>query len=139
MYGFFQNLDLESPTPVSLSGLCGQEIASPSKENTKSRTQRPGCRLQELEHELAKIHQKSSNVTATSSQNSIISAPVTMVYSAPAQNLAYQQHQALLSTVLPLNNVPVAAVAPLSNAETFIPHENQDNSSVTAIEVIITR
>ncbi|XP_011503248.1 PREDICTED: serine/threonine-protein kinase WNK1 [Ceratosolen solmsi marchali] len=135
------NLDLESPTPVSGGGvLCTQEMASPNKENAKSRMQRPGCRLQELEHELAKIHQKSSITATSSSQNSIISAPMTMIYSAPAQNLPYQQ-QALLPTIQPLNNVSVAPVASnvvtsLSNAETFISHENQDNSSVTAVERI---
>lgn len=80
--------ELDSPTPVSTSSQ-PQEISNLTKE-AKSRVPKPGSRLQELEHELAKIHQKTPNVSAAS------------------QSVMY----ANTSTVQPVNSVPVATVAP---------------------------
>ena len=130
---YFQNADLESPVPASAGTQGGQEMSSPSKESAKARAQRPGSRLQELEHELAKIHQKSPNIVGSIAT---ATAPVTMVYSTPIQ-ASYQQSQTVLSTVLPMSNVPVAAVAPsvvtpLANVDASLQNENQDSSAGTA-------
>lgn len=114
-------------------------MSSPSKENAKFRTQRPSSRLQELEHELAKIHQKCPNLAAASSAqtNITVTAPVTAFYSVPGQNPPYQQQAQMLPlTALPVSSVPVATVAPsvitpLSNMEAPH-HENQDSSAANA-------
>ena len=117
---------MESP---SLStGASGSEVMSPTKENAKNRTQRPGSRLQELENELAKIHNsnpKLPGLTASSSSQTV-TAPVAMVCPAQMQP-QYQQHsQTLLTTVLPITSVPIAAVTP-SVVTQF--SNNTDNNS----------
>lgn len=130
---------MEGPPQAGTGSQSATEMSSPSKESAKFRTQRPSSRLQELEHELAKIHQKCPNLAAASSaQNSTSdTAPVTVIYSVPAQNPPYQQQpQTLPPTALPVSSVPVATVAPsvvtpLSNMETS-QHENRDASTANA-------
>ena len=89
---------LDSPTPGAPTGT---ENMSPSKENVKIRTQRPGSRLQELEQELAKIHHRGSVFAA---------APVQSL-TPPISNVQTQQSvQNLLTTAQPVSIVPVATV-----------------------------
>ncbi|KYN16827.1 Serine/threonine-protein kinase WNK1 [Trachymyrmex cornetzi] len=89
---------LDSPTPGAPTGT---ENMSPSKENVKIRTQRPGSRLQELEQELAKIHHRGSVFAAAPVQ------PLTP----PISNVQTQQSvQNLLTTAQPVSIVPVATV-----------------------------
>ncbi|XP_018396498.1 PREDICTED: uncharacterized protein LOC108774792 [Cyphomyrmex costatus] len=89
---------LDSPTPGAPTGT---ENMSPSKENVKIRTQRPGSRLQELEQELAKIHHRGSVFAAAPVQ------PLTP----PISNVQTQQSvQNLLTTAQPISIVPVTTV-----------------------------
>ena len=128
-------MDLDSPTTQQsvIGNQFSQEVSSPCKENAKSRIQRPGSRLQELEHELSKIHHKPST---TSAQNAVAAQSVGM------QNLSQQQHQTILSNVTSTSSLPVATVAPsvvtsLSNSDNSYQQEQQDQSSATTSEVVI--
>jgi len=113
---------LDSPTPGAPTGI---ENMSPSKENVKIRTQRPGSRLQELEQELAKIHHRGSIFTAASVQ------PLTP----PISNVQTQQSvQNLLTTAQPVSIVPVATitsniVTSRSGTNTPIQTELQDTTN----------
>ncbi|KAL6262547.1 hypothetical protein P5V15_005340 [Pogonomyrmex californicus] len=111
---------LDSPTPGIPTG---SETMSPSKENVKIRTQRPGSRLQELEQELAKIHHRGSVFTIAPTQP--LTPPI------PVQ--AQQSVQNLLTTIQPVSVVPVATVtpnivAPRSGTDTPIQTELQDST-----------
>lgn len=99
---------------------------SPSKENVKIRTQRPGSRLQELEQELAKIHHRGSVFTTIPTQP--LTPPIPVINSVHMQ----QPVQTLLTTAPPISTVPVATVTPSivtprSDTNTPIQQELQDN------------
>lgn len=116
---------LDSPTPGTSAG---SETMSPSKENVKMRTQRPGSRLQELEQELAKIHHRGSVFTVASIQ------PLTPPISVQAQ----QSVQNLLTTAQSVPMIPVATVTPnivtpRSGTNTPIQAELQDTNEVISI------
>ncbi|XP_066588439.1 serine/threonine-protein kinase Wnk-like isoform X2 [Prorops nasuta] len=122
---------LDSPTP---SGTMGSESMSPSKENPKLRMQRPGSRLQELEQELAKIHQRGPVLSITSPHP--LTPPVPIL-NPPQLHQPIQNMQTLLTTVVPAN-VPVATVTPnivtpRSGSNTPIQAELQDNAEKSTV------
>ncbi|XP_019699326.1 uncharacterized protein LOC105188438 isoform X2 [Harpegnathos saltator] len=119
---------LDSPTPGVPAG---PENMSPSKENVKIRTQRPGSRLQELEQELAKIHHRGSIFTTIPTQP--LTPPITVINSVHMQ----QPVQTLLTTAPPISTVPIATVTPSivtprSDTNTPVQPELQDNTNEKA-------
>ncbi|CAK9795460.1 Serine/threonine-protein kinase WNK3 [Anthophora plagiata] len=119
---------LDSPTPGGAP--IGSETMSPSKENIKVRTQRPGSRLQELEQELAKIHHRGSILPTASPQPLTPPVSVGSVQIQPS----LQSTQSLLTTVPPVTTVPVATVTPSvitsrSDTNTPVQTESQENTS----------
>lgn len=116
----------DSPVP---GGVAGSDMMSPSKENIKTRLQRPGSRLQELEQELAKIHHRGPMLSSSSPQP--LTSPVPAIHPIQAQPQLHQP-QTLLATVHPTVTVPVAAVSPsvmttTSGTNTPVQLELQDN------------
>ncbi|PBC29790.1 serine/threonine-protein kinase Wnk isoform X5 [Apis cerana] len=117
---------LDSPTP---GGPVGSETMSPSKENIKIRTQRPGSRLQELEQELAKIHHRGTILPTASPQP--LTPPVSVVSSIQMQP-SLQHTQTLLTTVPSVTAVSGANIIPnvitsRSDTNTPIQVESQEN------------
>lgn len=80
---------------------------SPTKDPLKSRNQRLGSRLQELEYELAKIHQKSPILASSVSSQTL--TPPLMIYSSHIQQTT-PQGQTVYTGILPITSTPVASL-----------------------------